>query len=52
VVYAFALNDGQKLWQFATGGKISISPAAGEGLIIIGSNDGKLYAFTSQSRKE
>jgi outer membrane protein assembly factor BamB len=36
---------GKKLWSFRTGGRISSPPTAGEGLILIGSNDGALYAF-------
>jgi outer membrane protein assembly factor BamB len=43
--YAFAADTGKKLWSFKTGGRISSPPTSGEGLILIGSNDGILYAF-------
>jgi outer membrane protein assembly factor BamB len=49
-VYAFDLLTGKKTWAFATGGKVSISPAVGEGLLLFGSNDGYLYAFEAVKR--
>ena len=36
---------GAKLWVFEAGAPLSASPAVGEGRIVIGSQDGKLYCF-------
>lgn len=41
-------GTGRRLWTYATGGKVSISPAAGGGLLLVGSNDGTLYAFAPE----
>ena len=34
-----------KLWDVATGGKITASPAVAGGVVFISSHDGKLYAI-------
>ena len=49
-IYAFDLATGKKTWSFPTVGKVSISPAVGEGLLLLGSNDGYLYAFEPAKR--
>ena len=35
----------QPLWSFATKGQIDSSPAVADGLVYIGSEDGRFYAF-------
>jgi outer membrane protein assembly factor BamB len=46
-VYAFHQTDGQVLWTGSTGGAIRSSPAVANGVVYVGSDDGKLYAFQS-----
>jgi outer membrane protein assembly factor BamB len=38
-------QNGTELWDFATGGTIISSPAYSDGVIYVGSNDGKMYAI-------
>jgi outer membrane protein assembly factor BamB len=33
------------LWSYATGGAIRSSPAVANGMVYVGSEDGRLYAF-------
>ncbi|MCJ7744640.1 MAG: PQQ-binding-like beta-propeller repeat protein [Dehalococcoidales bacterium] len=39
------IATGEKLWDFATGDKITSSPTVADGTVYIGSHDGKLYAI-------
>ncbi len=38
-------------WSYATGGSIESSPAVANGIVYVGSNDKKLYAFDAACRK-
>jgi outer membrane protein assembly factor BamB len=42
-----ALNakTGQKLWSYATGNRVVSSPAVAKGMVYVGSQDDKVYAF-------
>ncbi len=44
---AYALNarTGAKLWSYGTGGQVYSSPAVANGMVYVGSQDGKAYAF-------
>ena len=33
-------------WSFPTGGSVQCSPAVADGVVYVGSNDGKVYSFT------
>jgi eukaryotic-like serine/threonine-protein kinase len=47
-LYAVDARTGNKLWSFATGAAIISSPAVANGVVYVGSYDGKLYAFHLQ----
>jgi outer membrane protein assembly factor BamB len=38
-------TTGAKLWSFATGSYVESSPAVADGVVYVGSLDGKVYAF-------
>ncbi|MHC4914194.1 MAG: outer membrane protein assembly factor BamB family protein [Planctomycetota bacterium] len=40
--------DGNRLWSSALGGRCRTSPVAADGLLVVGCDDGKLYAFRSK----
>ena len=40
-----SLEDGEELWTYDIGKPILCSPAVVDGMILIGANDGRLYAF-------
>jgi eukaryotic-like serine/threonine-protein kinase len=44
----YALNEmtGVKKWSYRTGGSIHSSPAVANGMVYVGSTDGKLYCFS------
>ncbi len=44
-VYAFAAADGRELGRFQTGGPVLSSPALADGFLVIGSDDGTIYAL-------
>ncbi|MBS7634405.1 PQQ-binding-like beta-propeller repeat protein [Candidatus Bathyarchaeota archaeon] len=44
-VYALDQMTGAKIWEFATGNAIWVSPAVSNGKVFIGSTDGKVYAL-------
>jgi PQQ-like domain len=44
-VYALDANTGAELWSYTTGGAVYSSPAVANGMVYIGSDDGKLYCF-------
>jgi len=37
--------SGRKLWEFDTGAALTASPAVAAGKVVIGSGDGRVYAF-------
>jgi outer membrane protein assembly factor BamB len=39
------LADGKERWTYEIGAAVTASPAAADGLVIVGSEDGNLYAF-------
>ncbi|MCK4958132.1 MAG: PQQ-binding-like beta-propeller repeat protein, partial [Planctomycetes bacterium] len=46
-LYLLRLVDGEKLWSFDIGESIVSSPAVVDGVVVIGSDDGYVYAFRS-----
>jgi hypothetical protein len=44
-VYALEAATGVQLWNFTTGGDVASSPAVAEGIVYVGSYDGKVYAL-------
>ncbi|GAB4307139.1 MAG: PQQ-binding-like beta-propeller repeat protein [Promethearchaeota archaeon] len=46
-VYSVDLLDGRQLWSYPTGGKITSSPAISGDLLVVASQDGRVYAFRS-----
>src|SRR2546430_4337140 len=48
-VTAYDLRDGGELWRFCTGGPIRVAPAATEGKIFVGSDDGWMYALEART---
>jgi eukaryotic-like serine/threonine-protein kinase len=44
-VYIVDLKDGKELWSYEIGEGITSSPAVVDGLFVIGSDDGSVYAF-------
>ena len=45
VLYELDLATGKKNWEFTAGAPLSASPAAAQGALVIGSQDGVLYCF-------
>jgi outer membrane protein assembly factor BamB len=43
--YVLDLKTGARIWEFDAGASIVASPAIASGRIVIGSQDGVLYAF-------
>jgi len=48
LLYALDARTGTKLWNFATWSGITTSPVVANGMVYVGSNGGKLYAFHLQ----
>src|SRR3954471_8958654 len=46
-LYAFNAREGGVLWTGTTGGPVHSSPTVSNGVVYVGSDDGKLYAFQS-----
>lgn len=44
-VAAYDLADGREAWRFFTGGPVRYAPAAADGRVFVGSDDGYLYAL-------
>jgi outer membrane protein assembly factor BamB len=44
-LYELNLKTGKKVWDFVAGAPLSASPAAAQGSLVIGSQDGVLYCF-------
>lgn len=42
-VYAVRLDNGEKVWDYATGGPVVSSPAVSNGIVVVGSDDAKVY---------
>jgi outer membrane protein assembly factor BamB len=39
------VSDGKPLWSFALGGTCHAAPVAAAGLLVVGCDDGSVYAF-------
>lgn len=52
IVYALNASDGTKVWEFATGDRVTSSPAVVNGVVYIGSEDGNLYLLDASSGEE
>jgi outer membrane protein assembly factor BamB len=44
-VYALNAATGTRLWSYTTGGPVLSSPAVANGIVYVGSYDGKVYAL-------
>ena len=51
-MYALNANTGAKLWSYATGTDVVSSPAVANGVVYMGSKDGKVYAFGLKQGQE
>jgi outer membrane protein assembly factor BamB len=40
-----ALQDGKELWSYTIGRPVTGSPAVARGQVIVGAEDGRVYAF-------
>ncbi|HPO89911.1 MAG TPA: PQQ-binding-like beta-propeller repeat protein [Victivallales bacterium] len=47
-VYGISKNDGTIVWQFKTGGAVHSSPAIEKSILVVGSDDGCLYAIEEE----
>ena len=46
-LYVVSLDDGKKLWSYEIGEAVIAAPAVASGTIVIGAEDGRVYAFGS-----
>ena len=44
-LYCLDIEDGDEIWDYATGNQIVSSPAVADGKVYVGSEDGKVYCF-------
>jgi outer membrane protein assembly factor BamB len=49
MVHALDATTGHALWTFTTRARVDSSPAAADGRVYIGSNDGRLYVLDLES---
>jgi outer membrane protein assembly factor BamB len=49
-LYVLALDSGKSLWSFDIGEAIAGSPAVANGLVVVGADDGVVYAFSDGTR--
>jgi len=47
-VYALNAKTGAKVWSYRTGSSVNSSPAVANGVVYVGSDDGKVYAFSQK----
>ena len=47
-MYAVDVNTGKELWSYDIGESIRSSPAISGGRLVIGCDDGKVYAFSAK----
>ncbi len=52
LVYAFALQDGHRLWRVNTKLPISAGPGVGQGIVVVGASDGTLAALSAINGKQ
>jgi len=45
--YCVNLADGQERWAYEIGAAVTASPAVSDGFIVVGAEDGNVYAFKS-----
>jgi hypothetical protein len=48
-VYCLNASTGALVWSYATSGTVFSSPAVVDGVVYVGSEDGKIYAFGPSS---
>lgn len=51
-VYAFALNDGRRLWRTEVKQPITAGPGVGNGLVVVGTQQGGVVALNADSGKQ
>jgi outer membrane protein assembly factor BamB len=49
-LYMVGLADGREIWSYEIGAPVMSSPAISGGMVIVGANDGHVYAFTGAGR--
>ncbi len=49
IVYAVDAETGHQIWKRATGGPVPATPAVADGIVYVGSYDGKFYAFDART---
>jgi outer membrane protein assembly factor BamB len=49
-LYMVNLTDGKELWSYDIGQALTSSPAIVNGIVVIGSQDGNVYAFGTKTK--
>ena len=44
-IYFLDIASGKPVWSYEIGGDLTASPAVADGIVVIGSEDGSVYAF-------
>ena len=47
-LYLLRLTDGKEMWSYEIGDAITASPAIADGIVVIGAENGYVYAFGSE----
>ena len=50
-LYLVGLETGKEIWSYEIGKALTASPAVANGMIVIGSEDGSVYAFAASPPK-
>jgi outer membrane protein assembly factor BamB len=50
-VYMVSLDQGKELWSYEIGQPVESSPAVADGWLVIGCDDGGVYAFAAPAAK-
>jgi len=46
-LYLLRLSDGKQVWSYEIGQPVTSSPAVANGMVVVGSDDGYVYAFNA-----
>lgn len=49
-IYAYSISKGDLMWRYATGGEVNGSPVSDGSTVLVGSDDGNIYALTRNGR--
>ena len=50
-LYLVSLATGERIWSYDLGKELNASPAVADGLVVIGCEDGMVYAFDPKSKQ-